>query len=148
MFLGGLWHGAAVNFVLWGLWHGVLLILARGSTKFDTKAPAHVILRRRFLTFHLVVVSWLLFRVTSMQNFLDYVSGLARLTVGTQLSPLYYAVLATGVVLHVVPQSTVAGWAHRWCALPVPVQAVAYAGCLLVFSGLSLGTPSFIYFQF
>lgn len=148
MLLGGLWHGAAMNFVLWGAWHGLLLVFARGSTKFDTEAPAHVIVRRRLLTFHLVVVSWLLFRVTSMQNFLDYSSGLLRLSAGTQLSPMYYAVLGVGVVLHVIPQSTAAGWGHRWCALPAPVQAVVYAGCLLLFAGLSLGTPSFIYFQF
>ena len=29
MLLGGLWHGAAWNFVLWGLWHGAGLALTR-----------------------------------------------------------------------------------------------------------------------
>ena len=27
MFLGGLWHGAQVTFVLWGLYHGLLLMI-------------------------------------------------------------------------------------------------------------------------
>lgn len=148
MLLGGLWHGAALNFVLWGAWHGLLLIFARGSTKFDTEASAGVILRRRFLTFHLVVVSWLLFRVTSMQNFLDYTGGMLRFSAGTQLSPLYYGVLATGVALHVIPPPTAAEWGARWIKMPVVVQAAVYAGFILIFAGLSLGTPSFIYFQF
>ena len=29
MFLGGLWHGAGVGFIIWGLYHGLLLILYR-----------------------------------------------------------------------------------------------------------------------
>ena len=27
MTIGGLWHGASINFVLWGLFHGILLII-------------------------------------------------------------------------------------------------------------------------
>ncbi len=29
MFLSGLWHGAAMNFIVWGLWHGMLLCVHR-----------------------------------------------------------------------------------------------------------------------
>jgi D-alanyl-lipoteichoic acid acyltransferase DltB (MBOAT superfamily) len=29
MLLGGLWHGAGWNFILWGAWHGLLLIMQR-----------------------------------------------------------------------------------------------------------------------
>src|SRR5262249_19365380 len=29
MFLGGLWHGAGVGFIVWGLYHGLLLVLYR-----------------------------------------------------------------------------------------------------------------------
>jgi D-alanyl-lipoteichoic acid acyltransferase DltB (MBOAT superfamily) len=35
MLLGGLWHGAAWNFVLWGLWHGAGLSVHRLWTKRD-----------------------------------------------------------------------------------------------------------------
>ena len=27
MFVSGLWHGAAWNFILWGVWHGILLVI-------------------------------------------------------------------------------------------------------------------------
>ena len=35
MLLGGLWHGAAWNFVLWGLWHGGGLVVSRRVANFQ-----------------------------------------------------------------------------------------------------------------
>src|SRR5436190_1918814 len=38
MLLGGLWHGAAWNFVLWGAWHGAALVVERAlDAKFKTQ---------------------------------------------------------------------------------------------------------------
>ncbi len=65
MFLGGLWHGAGILFIVWGLYHGLLLIIYR-------IIPIDVVLVRylgklgRFLAifmfFHLVVIGWIFFR--------------------------------------------------------------------------------------
>ena len=148
MVLGGLWHGAALNFVFWGAYHGVLLMLARKATKHDDEASLALKVRRRLVCFHLVLVSWLLFRVTSLDNFLDYVRGLGELTGGTRLSGLYYLVLASAAGLHLSPQVRLARLAERFNALPSPLQATAYAGLMLVFVTVSFGAPSFIYFQF
>jgi len=38
--------------------------------------------------------------------------------------------------------------ARWWCQQPAFLQGAGYAGLVLAFVGLSLGTPSFIYFQF
>ena len=65
MLLGGLWHGAALNFILWGGYHGLLLVLARGQSRSDMPAPLRVRLRQRFVCFHLVVLGWLFFRIQS-----------------------------------------------------------------------------------
>lgn len=40
MGLGGLWHGAAWNYVLWGLWHGVGLVAQRAWQDVTGPAPA------------------------------------------------------------------------------------------------------------
>ena len=59
MLLGGLWHGASWNFVVWGGIHGTLL----GVTKIIK--PWHDKLNywfRRFLTLFLVMISWVFFR--------------------------------------------------------------------------------------
>jgi alginate O-acetyltransferase complex protein AlgI len=62
MFLGGLWHGANVTFIVWGLYWGALLVTYRliGShwDRFPLRGP---------LTFLLAVIGWVVFRATDMR---------------------------------------------------------------------------------
>jgi len=63
MVLGGLWHGAHWRFVLWGLYHGLLLMLERlYSTLMPKHNSAWSRALSRILTFHLVIIGWLIFR--------------------------------------------------------------------------------------
>ena len=39
MLLGGLWHGAAWNFVLWGFYQGILLCIYRAWTEIRRSQP-------------------------------------------------------------------------------------------------------------
>jgi D-alanyl-lipoteichoic acid acyltransferase DltB (MBOAT superfamily) len=153
MLLGGLWHGAGLNFIAWGAYHGALLVgshLRLPASREGHGATPHfaVLLRKRIITFHLVLVGWLLFRVHDMGHFVEFVKGLARFTMGTRMQPLYFAILLIAMVLHFVPKDATSRVLERVPKLPVPVQAAGYAGCILVFWALSLGAPAFIYFQF
>jgi len=92
MALGGLWHGAAWNYVLWGLYHGTLLAiyhmispaLQAFSDKLSDKGKVVYTCASWFLTFHVITVSWVFFRaqsvadiVTSLKKmFLDPVSDI------------------------------------------------------------------------
>lgn len=80
MLLGGLWHGAAWNFVLWGAYHGLLLALHRlFSLKFGTATGERSGGSRAFLglaTFLLVALGWVLFRATDLPTALNLYSGL------------------------------------------------------------------------
>ena len=58
MLLGGLWHGAAWNFVLWGGLHAMYLLVHR---RFPWQLPA---LAGRTLTLFAVVIAWVPFRAT------------------------------------------------------------------------------------
>ncbi|MEM8886330.1 MAG: MBOAT family protein [Planctomycetota bacterium] len=148
MVLGGLWHGAAMNFVLWGAWHGILLMFNRSSPRSDATVHGWVLARRRLVCFHLVVISWLLFRVTSMENFVEYVTGLAAFSLSTQLSMAYFVVLASAAILHFVPRARVEEWSRRLARMPDPVQGAIYAGLLVLFLAATMQAPAFIYFQF
>ena len=74
MVLGGMWHGAAVRFVLWGALHGVALAVHKmwltivPWAKADGKSmsPLMRVLATIF-TFHIVCLGWLLFRAEDMQ---------------------------------------------------------------------------------
>jgi alginate O-acetyltransferase complex protein AlgI len=71
MFLGGLWHGAAWNFVIWGAYHGILIIISHlrndlFKEKFELPAPLQYL-----LTFVLVCIGWFFFRVQNLHEILD-----------------------------------------------------------------------------
>jgi alginate O-acetyltransferase complex protein AlgI len=58
MLLGGLWHGASWNFVVWGGYHGALLSIERmmGRREFEKQPPVWVYPLRALITFALVCV--------------------------------------------------------------------------------------------
>lgn len=69
MLLGGLWHGASWNFVLWGFMHGILLLLHRTITassvikKLFELAPKISIFAGWIITQYFIFMTWLVFRV-------------------------------------------------------------------------------------
>lgn len=68
MVLGGLWHGAAWNFVLWGLYHGLALVLTHRSFRFLRLEWRFFFVVKIFATFLFTLFGWLLFRVHSLQQ--------------------------------------------------------------------------------
>jgi len=148
MLLGGLWHGAALNFVAWGAYHGILLVLAGRGAERAPERRGLARLWRQVGCFHLVVFGWLLFRVRDWDHFVEYTRGALAGTGGTSLEPVYYALLALGVVTHVTPREWVTLGRVQIARQPLAVQGAVYAALLTMFVGLSLGAPAFIYFQF
>ena len=75
MFLGGLWHGASWNFVIWGVLHGVYLAahkvildkfpFLRNNWFFKTRA-GHIV--SIIITQYLVFLTWIAFRVNDFEN--------------------------------------------------------------------------------
>jgi alginate O-acetyltransferase complex protein AlgI len=61
MLLGGLWHGAGWNFVLWGVLHGAALSIHRGWNRLGFRMPR---LAGQFLTLLFVSLAWVPFRAT------------------------------------------------------------------------------------
>jgi D-alanyl-lipoteichoic acid acyltransferase DltB (MBOAT superfamily) len=65
MLLGGLWHGASWNFVVWGGLHGAYLALERlALSRLAWWNSSHIVAKAvRWLTvFHLVCFAWIFFR--------------------------------------------------------------------------------------
>lgn len=69
MILGGLWHGASWNFVIWGLVHGLLLVAHRYFSKLDlveklfTNFKTSSTIVSWVITQYLVFFTWLIFRI-------------------------------------------------------------------------------------
>jgi len=79
MFLGGLWHGASWNFVIWGLMHGLYLTVQKLIVKRFPKLKNNTFTQKRHIkiisilvTQYFVFMAWLAFRVQDIDA-LSYV---------------------------------------------------------------------------
>mgnify|MGYP000195971672 CR=1 FL=1 len=64
--ISGFWHGASWNFLIWGAFHGLFLILDRILLdKLLNKVPT---IFRVLLTFALVVIGWVFFRIEEFEQ--------------------------------------------------------------------------------
>jgi len=75
MLLGGLWHGAALKFVIWGGIHGACLALERalGRRSLYYRLPAPL---RVALTFLIVTLAWVFFRARDLPAAVAYLSSM------------------------------------------------------------------------
>jgi D-alanyl-lipoteichoic acid acyltransferase DltB (MBOAT superfamily) len=97
MVLGGLWHGAAWNFVIWGAYHGALLIAYRLASGYGLREPAGrlSLAARIAVMFVLTNIGWILFRARSAEQIVYFVSqmgfGTSARTVGFAYDLLFFA---------------------------------------------------------
>jgi D-alanyl-lipoteichoic acid acyltransferase DltB (MBOAT superfamily) len=73
MVLGGLWHGAGLNFVIWGALHGIVLVINHAWQElcagFSVRLPAWLArLLGLTLTFVCVVFAWVYFRAPDIAS--------------------------------------------------------------------------------
>lgn len=164
MTLGGLWHGASWNFVIWGVFHGVALAATRWvhdrlGVPPDKPLVDHWLWRGLAVvgTFHLVCFGWIFFRARTFGDAMTVISGLfdwSDLEAMRALSAPWFnwevaawAVLALPVA-HMLAGALRARKAHGtslWAvARPAFYGAVVVGGLLAP----KVGDQQFIYFQF
>lgn len=69
MLLGGLWHGASFNFILWGALHGIALGIDKYiKDTFAIKSNKWTSLLGILFTFHFVCFCWILFRAKTFAD--------------------------------------------------------------------------------
>jgi len=158
MLLGGLWHGAAWNYVLWGLYHGSILSAHRvwAARRGDRPAilphiPVVNFLRIGFFLLF-TLYGWLLFRAESLAdvgrlttilftdfgNF-DYGAAIPRLS----------AILGVGLLATIELIQYRRSDQHFYRKLPVTLLGLYLATIVfLILMGMSNEPAQFIYFQF
>jgi D-alanyl-lipoteichoic acid acyltransferase DltB (MBOAT superfamily) len=156
MLLGGLWHGASYNFVLWGGLHGLALAVHKGFTSRFPERPAQAVARYGWLaaswlvTQAFVLAAWVPFRAQTLADagtVLHSMSGLradhglARAAVPTALLIIP---LATDLLLVQNPRLPVFPWPRR-ALLVVALLGLSLAVILPL---MSMKLQNFIYFQF
>ncbi|MFP5486893.1 MAG: MBOAT family O-acyltransferase, partial [Acidimicrobiia bacterium] len=155
MVLGGAWHGASWNFVIWGLLHGLALaahrLLFGGRTATPDLAVSQV--PSIVATFGVWCVSMVFFRVETLTDAAAVFVALTRVGSGTVAVDGIVTVVVLGTLTVLLDLAERRRTLHPELTpsdLAAPLRtgfaAGAMAMAILVFSG---GTPTpFIYFQF
>ena len=173
MVLGGLWHGASWNFVIWGALHGVALGGTRMWQRWRNRsaplpegesaplqsrrggpaaAPGSVLggIVSTFLTFQYVCFAWIFFRAASFAHARLILGRIATAGMGTtNLAPKVVVILLLAMVVHFLPRpwiETLRGWFTR---TPAVVQGVFLAAVAIALH-LAAGAKAepFVYGQF
>jgi D-alanyl-lipoteichoic acid acyltransferase DltB (MBOAT superfamily) len=80
MLIGGLWHGAGWNFILWGGLHGAFLIVNHGWRRLLGPPSEHPLARAaaRLLTFTAVMLALVLFRAETLDGALGVYAAMSH----------------------------------------------------------------------
>lgn len=86
MVLGGLWHGASWNFILWGTLHGIYLTINHAWQNLLNRFN-YIKLTKSFiyisstclLTFLMVIIAWVFFRAIDIHSAINILTGMSGL---------------------------------------------------------------------
>ncbi len=154
MALGGLWHGAAMNFIFWGVYQGALLCVHRYLTNtgrfFSRLSNKYINILYIGLFFLFTLYGWLLFRVTSLDQIVSLTSALGNFDFSVTLKrPTFSALLGLPLLLLIDLYQNKTGYTNPWRFSASYVQGGLYAVLLFILAmGLSNAPTQFIYFQF
>ncbi|MGA2183630.1 MAG: MBOAT family O-acyltransferase [Bryobacteraceae bacterium] len=151
MLLGGLWHGASWNFLIWGGYHGALLAVERAirGDRRNREGWSWLYPLKWLLTLALVMVGWVFFRAADLHQSMAIIGQMFGHPSGhTLFQPWHVLLIAVSLALAIAEEKL--DWFDRLMEAPVWAYASALAlmfFCLEIFGVIDAQIP-FIYFQF
>ena len=161
MLLGGLWHGASWNFVIWGGLHGIYLALhklilgkrkAVQEYKFDNFKGLLIYLSKTIFTFILVLFAWLFFRASDFETILIFYTKMVHWEVGIYSYRLFTIALSFISITVLLDLAMYISKTHSYILL-IKNKSISYAILFSLFSVtilyMFISDPlPFVYFQF
>ncbi|AXC14930.1 putative poly(beta-D-mannuronate) O-acetylase [Acidisarcina polymorpha] len=149
MLIGGLWHGASWNFVLWGGLHGGMLSIEKSVNLRPPRSKVYIMMSRIFV-FHFVCLAWLFFRAPTLRSAISMFIGLARWS----WNPVYGTAL-TYLICCTIPLIAIDLYLER-SGDEYPSQSASFMWQLntaavavaFVAFGAAYESAPFVYFQF
>lgn len=154
MVFGGVWHGAAWNFVLWGGYQGIVLGLHRFiSEKSKGSGQHHFSLAiKMFCMFQISCLGWLIFRANSFNQIIIFLKALIIGPYIFSAKVSYYAMTATFFIFWPLLINCLQykyKCPNEFSTFPYPVRIISMlVVCYLLVLMGNFGTNQFIYQQF
>ncbi|MBD8204486.1 MBOAT family O-acyltransferase [Pseudomonas viridiflava] len=153
MLLGGLWHGASWNFIIWGGLHGAALVIQRS---FENIHPGALIKKivglpgvAWFLTMFVVFFAWVFFRASDTHSAFTIIAKVLTFDAAwaqTKIAPLFFELLLLYLPLQ---------WLVHKTTYQSDITNFRAVGAAITFTALALFSfiyyvdgNDFIYFQF
>lgn len=158
MLLGGFWHGASWNFILWGAINGVGLLIYKSWKKISPyEKSTHWAVRiwRIGFTFVFITFTRIWFRAPDTQGVSEFFHQVIH-NMGWSIIPDFIAgfkftllVMTLGFITHWLDSDFKAKWQSRFVnAHPVYQGLICIAVVIVIYQSLSAEAQPFIYFQF
>lgn len=162
MLLGGLWHGAGAQFIVWGALHGLALAVHKIFMEFfpsKKEGKSSNFLWTLFsiiITFHFVVFCWIFFRARDFETALQVINNIGQLTFEPehwQAIILGYknvfGLMLFGYVWHFLPEVITSKMKFVFDKTPLIGKAIILGFVYwIVYATAVAGSQPFIYFQF
>lgn len=157
MLLGGLWHGASWNFILWGALHGGYLASERLLREIrlvpaSISTSSWVIPLKTAWTFFFVCFAWVPFRAANFadtKEFLKLMFTGGSLSMNSVTTPYLVGLISLVLLSQFLGQKYKEIFSISFSQWPAPVQGFVIALMFLVIGTLSPpGAAPFIYFAF
>lgn len=168
MLLGGFWHGANWNFIIWGAWHGLGLALhklwemATGKSLKNVRGSVFYKGLSILVTFHFVCFGWIFFHSADMDpatnDFDKAMTMIHQIAYNMDLSVLgafannYAPVLVmmlVAFVMHAIPDNLADKMISRFTRIPMIAYLLAFFGFVLLYGYFKSSEPVMpIYLQF
>jgi len=161
MLLGGFWHGASWNFIIWGAMHGIslaihkvwMIITGKAFEKINGRWWYNAI--ATLITFHFVCFCWVFFKAGTLEdasNMIYQITHDLKFNVWNAFFNNYRPVIimiALAFLLHAIPDDYADKIIGRFHRVPMPVYIALFFVFVIVYGFFKSAEPVMpIYLQF
>lgn len=158
MLIGGLWHGASWNFVVWGGLNGLGIVvykLWRKVSPWESKNTWYKRAWAIFLTFNFITFTRIWFRSESFEKasqLISQIQGNFALDLAPDIISAFWKVFLTmgiGYLIHWLPSNFKDWYRNTFIKAPMAIQIlISFVTVVVLYQVISSDMQPFIYFQF